>query len=111
MPAEPEGGAITPEVFEHIVQLAALELSPQEAEYLRRQLNYQLKAIGELEAIPLDSGTPITSHGVPYTSQTSPELREDRWSPHPEPGEIIAQAPQQEDGYFRVPDIPHTELE
>ena len=45
---------ITPEIFAHLVDLAALELSPEEAEYLRRQLNNQLKAIHELEAIPLD---------------------------------------------------------
>jgi Asp-tRNA(Asn)/Glu-tRNA(Gln) amidotransferase C subunit len=66
--------SISPELFLRLVELAALELSPAEAEYLRRELNNQLKAIHELEAIPLDETTPIT-HGVPYTPQTTPPLR------------------------------------
>ena len=31
--------------FEHLVELAALELDGAQSEYLRRQLNNQLKAI------------------------------------------------------------------
>jgi aspartyl-tRNA(Asn)/glutamyl-tRNA(Gln) amidotransferase subunit C len=58
---------ITPDLFEHLVQLAALELEPEEAGYLRKELNNQLKAIHELEAIPLEKNTPLASHGVPYT--------------------------------------------
>jgi len=34
--------AITAEIFDHLVELAALELQPAEAEYLRAQLNSQL---------------------------------------------------------------------
>jgi len=101
---------ITPEVFEHLVHLAALELTPAEAEYLRRELNNQLKAIRELEAIPLDKETPRTSHGVPYTPETTPPMRADEWLAHANPEEIIQQAPQTEAGYIVVPDISHTEL-
>ena len=36
---------ITAEIFDHLVELAALELEAKEAEYLRAQLNSQLKAI------------------------------------------------------------------
>lgn len=101
---------ITPEIFQHLVQLAALELSPEEAEYLRRELNKQLKAIHELEAIPLAPDTPITSHGVPYTPETMPPIRADEWQPDPTAKDILAQAPEHEGGYIIVPDIPHTEL-
>jgi len=102
--------AITPDLFAHLVQLAALELSPEQAEYLRKQLNNQLNAIHELEAIPLDPDTKATSHGVPYTPDITPEIRSDEWFSCPNPEEILAQAPQTEDGYIVVPDIPHTEL-
>jgi aspartyl-tRNA(Asn)/glutamyl-tRNA(Gln) amidotransferase subunit C len=102
---------ITPEIFDHLVDLAALELNHEQAEYLRKQLNNQLKAIKELEAIPLEDDLKITSHGVPYTVQTSAPPREDEWRPYPQPGEILAQAPQLEDGYIVVPEIPHTTLE
>ena len=61
-------------------------LSPEEAEYLRRQLNNQLKAIHELEAIPLDESLPVTSHGVPYTAAISPAAARRRVAALPEPG-------------------------
>jgi aspartyl-tRNA(Asn)/glutamyl-tRNA(Gln) amidotransferase subunit C len=102
--------AITPEIFDHLVRLAALELEPEEADYLLRELNSQLKAIHELEAIPLDPDTQITSHGVPYTSEITPAVREDEWLPFEATKEIIEQAPEMEEGYIIVPDIPHTEL-
>lgn len=102
---------ISPEVFSHLVDLAALQLEPAEAEYLRQQLNNQLKAIHELEAIPLEEDVPITSHGVPYTAAISPAPREDTWYPYPNPEDIVGQAPEAEDGYIVVPDIPHTNLE
>jgi aspartyl/glutamyl-tRNA(Asn/Gln) amidotransferase C subunit len=102
---------ITPEIFQHLVQLAALQLSPDEAEYVRRQLNNQLKVVRELEAIPLDSGVSVTSHGVPYTDQTSPAPREDTWLPYADVADILSQAPEVADRYIVVPDIPHTTLE
>ena len=102
---------IAEELFEHLVQLAALDLSPQEAEYLRGELNNQLKAIYELAAIPLDDSIPITSHGVPYTPQITPAARTDEWIACPNPQDILEQAPETEDGYVVVPDIPHTELD
>ena len=102
---------ITQETFAHLVDLAALEMDPAEAEYLRQQLNNQLNAIQELEAIPLEEDVPITSHGVPYTPAISPAPRADTWHPYPNPEDILGQAPQAEDGYIIVPDIPHTNLE
>lgn len=101
---------ITPELFQHLVKLAALELGAEEAEYIRRQLNNQLKAINELAAIPLDDTTNVTSHGVPYTPQITPATRLDDWLPNSRPEDILEQAPQVEDGYIIVPEIPHTEL-
>jgi aspartyl-tRNA(Asn)/glutamyl-tRNA(Gln) amidotransferase subunit C len=102
---------ITIETFEHLVNLAALQLTPAEAEYIRQQLNNQLKVIQELAAIPLDQDVTITSHGVPYTELSSPAPRDDVWQPYPNVEDIISQAPQTEDGYIVVPEIPHTDLE
>jgi aspartyl-tRNA(Asn)/glutamyl-tRNA(Gln) amidotransferase subunit C len=101
---------INRQLFDHLVTLAALELSPDESEYLRQQLNNQLKAIHELEAIPLDPGTAITSHGVPYTAQISAPLRADEWIPCSDSDEILEQAPETDERYIVVPDIPHTDL-
>ena len=109
MPGQKED--ITPEVFNHLVQLAALELDNRQAVYLRSELNKQLASIRELEAIKLDESLPLASHGVPYRPEHKPELREDEWEICPEAKAITAQAPQFEDGYIIVPDIPHTTLE
>ena len=102
---------ITPELFKHLIELAALELSDQEGEYLRGQLNNQLKAIQEMGAIPLDPETPIASHGVPYTSATSANIRADMSSVYANVKSILAGAPQVEDDYFVVPEIPHQDLD
>ena len=52
---------ITREIFDHLVDLAALEMDEEEADYLRKELNNQLNAIHELEAIEFDPSTPVTS--------------------------------------------------
>jgi aspartyl-tRNA(Asn)/glutamyl-tRNA(Gln) amidotransferase subunit C len=102
---------ITSELFEHLVELAAFAFDPDEADYLRRELNHQLKAIHQLENVPLAEDVPLASHGVTYTTQTRAGLREDVWEPCENPEEILSQAPEVEDGYIIVPDIPHTKLD
>lgn len=101
---------ITPELFAHLVELAALELNPDEAEYLRGELNNQLKAIDELAAIPIPEGTPLASHGVPYAAAIRPAIRHDETSNSSLAGDIIHAAPQTSGGYISVPEIPHEEL-
>ena len=78
-------GEITLELFNHLVGLAALELDEGEAEYLRRELNRQLKSVHELDAISIDESTQITSHGVPYTEEISPDKRGDEWAKETDP--------------------------
>lgn len=102
---------ISVEQFNHLVELAALELDAKEAEYLRTQLNNQLKAIDELAAIPIPGGTPMASHGVPYPANVRPPLRKDETRLAPEAEQIFTQAAQAEDRYFVVPEIPHEDLE
>jgi len=53
----------------------------------------------------------VTTHGVSYNLTNSPALREDTWQPHPNPDEILAQAPQVDEHYIIVPDIPHEKLD
>ncbi|MGD2026208.1 MAG: Asp-tRNA(Asn)/Glu-tRNA(Gln) amidotransferase subunit GatC [Anaerolineales bacterium] len=101
---------ITREIFDKIVELAALELEEEEAEYIRRQLNDQLTAIAELEAVPLDEDTPPAAHGVPYTAQISAGQRQDEHDPFKAAGDILETAPEVEDRYFITPDIPHEDL-
>lgn len=103
---------ITPELFAHLAELAALDLPAAEAEYLRQQLNGQLKAISELERVPVPDDVPLASHGVPYPSALRPALRADVI--HTDAAlaaRILAQAPEADEGYFIAPEIPHTQLD
>jgi aspartyl-tRNA(Asn)/glutamyl-tRNA(Gln) amidotransferase subunit C len=101
---------ISIEVFNHLVDLAAMELSPEQATYLHQQLNNQLKAIHQLVSIPIEPGLEANLHGVPYDEENCAPLREDKWKPCLEINEIMDQVPFTEDGYILVPDIPHTAL-
>ena len=47
---------LTRPTFNHLVSLAALDLTEGEARYLREQLNQQMRAIAELESIAIDPG-------------------------------------------------------
>ena len=102
---------ISRQVFDHLVGLAALALAEDEAEYLRRELNKQLKAIAELEDIELPPDVPITSHGVDYREEISAPLRPDQAAPSTLADDILGQAPEVHERFIVVPDIPHEELE
>lgn len=99
------------EVFDHLVDLAAFALAEEEKIYLHEQMNKQLNAIRELEAIPLPDDLSITTHGVEYGKDGKPALRKDEWIACENTAEILSQAPNLEDAYIVVPDIPTTELE
>jgi aspartyl-tRNA(Asn)/glutamyl-tRNA(Gln) amidotransferase subunit C len=102
---------ISPELFNHLVDLAALELTPEEGDYLRRQMNNQLQAIHELGAIPLEAELTPASHGISYSKEMSAQFRKDEWIPSPDPGKLLRQAPETDDGYVVVPEIPHKDLD
>lgn len=102
---------ITQELFDKLVDLAALQLEEEEAEYIRRQLNSQLTAIHELAAVPLDEDTPPAAHGVPYGLNISAPARKDEHRPFSRPEEILSGAPEEEDRYFVTPEIPHEDLD
>jgi aspartyl-tRNA(Asn)/glutamyl-tRNA(Gln) amidotransferase subunit C len=102
---------ISPELFKHLVELAALELDEKESEYLRRELNNQLKAIEELAVIPIPGGTPLAAHGVPYAAAIRPGLRADQIAQYSGASDILAQVPEASAGYVVVPEIPHEDLE
>ena len=102
---------IDPQVFDHLVSLAALDLDKEESEYLRRELNNQLAAIRELQAIQVDDQVAPAAHGVPYPPDRRQPLRADQHIRCENSHAILAQAPQVEENCLIVPDIPHTDLE
>ena len=93
---------IDQEIFNHLVELSQLNLDPQEAEYLRTELNHQLTALKELLQVPLDEDIQPSTWGlVPHGTG----MRPDEAIPDAHPQAIVALAPETEDGYIAVPDI------
>jgi aspartyl/glutamyl-tRNA(Asn/Gln) amidotransferase C subunit len=102
---------ITKEIFDHLVRLAQFELTDEEAIYLRSELNGQLESIRQLASIEIRDETPITSHGVPYDASNRPAIREDVARPSDLAEGILSGAPETDERYIVVPDIPHEELD
>ncbi|NMB94544.1 MAG: hypothetical protein GYA26_09995 [Flexilinea flocculi] len=105
-----ESETISVEMFNEFVQVAELELTPEESKSIREKMNEQLRVIHELESIPLDEQLAPVIHGNPYPRDIQAPLREDIWKPFENTQGIIDQAPRSQDGYIVSPDVPHQKL-
>ena len=103
--------SIDRQTFNHLVDLAAFELRTEEADYLFREMNKQINIIREMAAVPIDEDIILTTHGITYTPEISPDIRPDQCQPSDKAANILHQVPQSRDGYIIVPETPHTELE
>lgn len=91
---------ITRADVEHVARLARLALSADEVEALTRELGVVLEHAEDLASLDLDD-VPPTAHPVPITNVVRP----DEVRPTLDRDEVLAQAPDTEDGRFRVPRI------
>jgi aspartyl-tRNA(Asn)/glutamyl-tRNA(Gln) amidotransferase subunit C len=92
--------ALTTEEVEHVRRLARLRLSPEEIEKMRVQLSHILEHIDMLKEVDVA--------GVPPTAQVTDLLnilREDELRPSLPREDVLANAPDQQDGMFRVREI------
>jgi aspartyl-tRNA(Asn)/glutamyl-tRNA(Gln) amidotransferase subunit C len=85
---------------EHVANLARLALSPEEIEQFTDQLAVILDHAEDVAALDLEGVEP-TAHPLPLVNV----LRRDEVSPCLDRDEVLAQAPEAEDGRFRVPRI------
>ena len=83
-----------------MARLARLSLSGDEAERLREQLGKILDYVRQLDRLDTRDVVP-TSHAV----EMATPFREDRVEPFGEKEEILKNAPDRQDDYFRVPRI------
>ena len=85
------------EEVKHIATLARLGLTEADVEKLREQLSNILENFEALKQVDT-TDVPPTSHPVALTNV----LRDDEVAPSFPPEEILANAPQEENGCFRV---------
>ena len=62
-------------------------------------------------AIITDEGSASPPSDRSCAAATSPAPRADEWRPYLDVADLLAQAPQLDERYIVVPDIPHTTLE
>lgn len=91
---------ISREQVEHVAKLARLELVEEEITTYTEQLNSILEYAAMLERIDTEDIQP-TAHAVPLHNV----LREDVIKPSLEREKVLVNAPEAEDGFFKVPKI------
>jgi aspartyl-tRNA(Asn)/glutamyl-tRNA(Gln) amidotransferase subunit C len=91
---------ITSQDVEHVARLARLALTPAEVEQLTGELGVILDHAGDVAALDLGDVEP-TAHPLPLVNV----LRADEVRPTLDRDEVLAAAPEVEDGRFRVPRI------
>jgi aspartyl-tRNA(Asn)/glutamyl-tRNA(Gln) amidotransferase subunit C len=92
--------AISREEVEHVARLARLELTEDELELFRGQLSAVLERAQRIQALPLDD-VPPTAHPIDLTNV----WRDDVVHPFVDVAAILENAPETEEGRFRVPQI------
>jgi aspartyl-tRNA(Asn)/glutamyl-tRNA(Gln) amidotransferase subunit C len=87
-----------------VAELAHLELTEAEVETYRRQLDSILTYIEKLNELDTSAVEPMAQ--VLYAAESqNPALREDEVRPCDAGGAVLAQAPDPEKHYFRVPKV------
>jgi len=92
--------SITIKDVEHVANLARLDLSDAEKEQFAGQLNAILKYAEKLNQLDTDGIEP-TSHVLPLANV----MREDEVKPSWPVEKVLLNAPEEEDGQFRVPAV------
>ena len=100
MTGPPHEAKISREEVAHVARLARLELSGAELEQMRLELDRILTYIDKLRALDTEGVEP-TSHAVPLVNV----MRDDEPAPSLPPTEMLANAPDRVDEFFRVPKI------
>jgi aspartyl-tRNA(Asn)/glutamyl-tRNA(Gln) amidotransferase subunit C len=91
---------LTPEEVEHVAVLARLGLTAEEKERYRQQLGSILGYVAQLSELDTDA----IPGGVTVLSLED-VMGEDEPRPSLDPEEVLANAPAQEAGHFRVPAV------
>ena len=91
---------IVPADIEAVARLARLGLTAEEKEMFGRQLNDILLYMEKLDELPLEGVEPL-SHVLPLKNV----LRDDTPRPGLEQEQALANAPEQKDGFFKVPPV------
>ena len=91
---------ITIKDVEHVAKLARLELTAEEKEIYTKQLGDVLKYVDQMNEVDTSNIKPM-SHAVDFVNV----MRDDNVVMEQTKEELMANAPLEEDGFFKVPKI------
>ena len=91
---------ITIKDVEHVAKLARLELTEEEKELYTKQLGAVLEYVNQMNEVDTSNVKPM-SHAVDFVNV----MRDDVVHYDHTKDELMANAPLEEDGFFRVPKI------
>ena len=92
---------IDEKLIKHLEVLARMELTPDERKTLTEQLTRIVEYVEQLQEIDTENVEPTTA----VVHQEEAPLRPDEPRPGLERDVVLAEAPDRDDGYFRVPKI------
>lgn len=92
--------SITVKDVQHVAKLARLHLSPEEEAVFTEQLNAILQYADKLNELNTDDVTPTT-----HVLQVSNVMREDEVKDSLPIDKVMLNAPDEEDGQFKVPAV------
>jgi aspartyl-tRNA(Asn)/glutamyl-tRNA(Gln) amidotransferase subunit C len=92
--------AISRSEVEHLARLARIDMTDEELDRMAGQLDAVLDAVAQVAQVVTDD-VPATSHPVPLTNVTRPDVVQQVLTAE----DALAGAPASEDGRFRVPMI------
>lgn len=92
--------SLTMNEVEHVARLARLELSTEEKERFTHQLNDILQYVEKLKELDTEGVEP-TAHAIPLQNV----LRGDAVRPSLDREDVLANAPDREEAFFKVPKI------
>ena len=96
---------ITREDVLRIAELANLELTPEEIELYRGQLDEILNYIGKLQQLDVSNVEPMAQVLFPAAGDAHLELRDDTLRPCNVADAMLSQAPDAAKPFFRVPKV------
>ena len=91
---------ITVKDVEHVAKLARLELTEEEKELYTKQLGDVLKYVDQMNEVDTTGVEPM-AHAIDFVNV----MREDAVKYEEDKKTLMANAPYEEDGFFRVPKI------
>jgi aspartyl-tRNA(Asn)/glutamyl-tRNA(Gln) amidotransferase subunit C len=97
-------GKVTVEEVERVAELAHLELTPDETKGMLRDLNAILEHVAELNEIDTTGVTPLAQVSE-LASDAIAAQRPDTLEPSLNRAEVMAQAPESDGMFFKVPKV------